>query len=76
MSTHPDLKFNTPTWQPERDPEYNLLVTPLSAIRGSSWYNAADYARAALRNWSNPGDRGGYLGLRLVRTMMAPGVAK
>lgn len=76
MSTHPDLKFNTPTWQPERDPEYNLLVAPDQVARGGSWYNPAGYARAAGRIRDYPGYRGGGLGLRLVRDSMAPGVAK
>ena len=33
--------------------------------RGGSWSDTADSARAASRNWSNPGDRFVNLGLRL-----------
>jgi formylglycine-generating enzyme required for sulfatase activity len=76
MSTHPDLKFNTPTWPVERDPEYNLLVTPERVARGGSWSSTADSARAASRPGINPGYRGGSLGFRLVRDSMAPEVAK
>lgn len=76
MSTHPDLKFNTPAWQPERDPEYNLLVEPSRVYRGGSWFNSADYARAANRSRASPGFCATFIGFRLVRDSMAPAGAK
>jgi hypothetical protein len=76
MSTHPDLKFNTPAWPVERDPEYNLLVEPYRVYLGSPWdYTAVD-ALAAHRGGASPGVRSGFLGFRLVRDSMAPGVSK
>jgi formylglycine-generating enzyme required for sulfatase activity len=76
MSTHPDLKFNTPTWQVERDPKYNLLVTPSRSYRGSPWSVTADYARVADRSRVDPDSRATFIGFRLVRDSMAPEVAK
>jgi formylglycine-generating enzyme required for sulfatase activity len=37
-------------------------------LRGGSWGNVAGYARAASRNYDTPGDRGGYIGGRVVRS--------
>jgi hypothetical protein len=37
--------------------------------RGGSWYYTAGLARAADRDWYNPGVRRDILGLRLVRDM-------
>ena len=38
-------------------------------FRGGSWHFPAVYARLALRRSLNPNNRGGFLGLRLVRTI-------
>ena len=46
-----------------------VLSGPLRVRRGGSWYGTAVYARAAYRDGSSPGDRGGLLGLRLSRTI-------
>ena len=46
---------------PKFDPESNR------GLRGGSWYGPAFLARAALRNWSNPGSRYPDLGFRLCR---------
>ncbi len=35
-------------------------------VRGGSWYNSADRARGALRNWFGPVSRNGDLGFRVV----------
>jgi len=37
-------------------------------LRGGSWYNFPNYARAAIRFWFTPGKRIYYLGFRLART--------
>ena len=76
MSTHPDLKFNTPTWQVERDPEYNLLVTPSRSCRGSPRSVPADYARVADRDRYIPSFCATFIGFRLVRDSMSPEVKK
>jgi formylglycine-generating enzyme required for sulfatase activity len=41
----------------------------LRVNRGGSWFNSAVYARAAVRSWRLPGDRGFYLGIRLCRDL-------
>jgi sulfatase modifying factor 1 len=41
---------------------------PNRVIRGGSWYYVPRFARVAYRSWYEPGFRGNYLGLRLVRT--------
>jgi sulfatase modifying factor 1 len=38
-------------------------------VRGGSWYDPPEFARAAFRNWSGPGLRGSNLGFRLARTL-------
>jgi len=76
MSTYPDLKFDAPTWELERDPEYNLLLEPGRVYRGGSWSRTADGARDA-DSYGNPStSRSGSLGFRLVRDIMSPEVAK
>ncbi len=35
-------------------------------LRGGSWASETGFARAAIRGWSDPDDRVGYIGLRLV----------
>ena len=42
---------------------------PFRVFRGGSWFNSADFARAAYRYWYGPGGRGDNLGLRLSRTI-------
>lgn len=39
----------------------------LRAFRGGSWWLDAQFARAAFRDARDPSNRGGALGLRLVR---------
>ena len=36
--------------------------------RGGGWINGAGFCRSALRRHDSPGNRGGYLGFRLLRT--------
>jgi sulfatase modifying factor 1 len=50
------------------DPQ-GASVGPDRVYRGGSWGNTSGSARAAYRYGSNPGGRGGVLGLRLSRTM-------
>ena len=40
---------------------------PVRACRGGSWFFDARHARAAFRDARDPSNRGGALGLRLVR---------
>ena len=37
--------------------------------RGGCWYNTADFCRSANRDYGDPGDRGYYLGFRLLRSL-------
>lgn len=76
MSTHPDLKFNTPTWQVERDPEYNLLVGPVRHFLGTPWFESGHTARVVRDGGDVPSLRNHLLGFRLVRDSMAPEVKK
>lgn len=38
-------------------------------IRGGGWTGLAVHCRSAHRSWNDPGDRHGYLGFRLLRTL-------
>jgi formylglycine-generating enzyme required for sulfatase activity len=38
------------------------------AVRGGSWFDWPDWVRSGYRNWSTPGSRDYYLGLRLARS--------
>jgi len=44
------------------------LVRSYRVNRGGSWFNSADYLRAACRDWSTRGSHNGVLGFRPVRS--------
>jgi len=41
-------------------------------VRGGSWANPPAGMRSAFRNWAGIGNRGGSLGFRIGRTLIAP----
>ena len=66
-----DLSGNVWEWclNPFDNPkETGLGTTEWRALRGGAWYNQADYARAGYRDESQPRDRNGNIGFRLVRS--------
>ena len=57
--------YSKPTVNDPNGPEYGAY----KVYRGGSWYFKADYCRSAARFWSLPGNRAGYVGFRVVRTI-------
>ena len=70
-----DMSGNVWEWCQDRHGSYssNAQTNPTGpssgsyrVSRGGGWNGSASYCRVAFRNWDSPGDRGYYLGFRVV----------